>query len=96
MIAKQLFEEAANKISQTISNSPIKDVEKNAKAMFTSALNKMDMVTREEFEVQQQVLVKTRLKLNELEQRLAALEAKCAPQSIEEVAAEMIVEVEEK
>ena len=49
--------------------------------MFTGALNKMDVVTREEFDIQQQVLVKTRIKLAELEARLAVLEAQLSPQN---------------
>lgn len=75
MIAKQLFEDMTTKISETIANSPAKDLEKNAKAMLSGALNKMDVVTREEFDVQQQILIKTRTKLSEVEARLAALEA---------------------
>lgn len=74
MIAKQLFEEAASKIGETLANSPAKDFEKNAKAMLGSAFNKMDLVTREEFDIQQQVLIKTRTKLAELEARLDKLE----------------------
>lgn len=75
MIAKQLFEDLASKVSETIANSPAKDMEKNAKAMLTGALSRMDMVTREEFDVQQQILLKTHAKVSELESRLAALEA---------------------
>lgn len=79
MIAKQLFEELSEKISTTIANSPAKDVEKNAKAMLSSAFAKMDLVTREEFDIQQQILIKTRTKLSELEARLATLEANISP-----------------
>ncbi len=78
MIAKQLFEEAASKIGETLANSPAKDFEKNAKAMLGSAFNKMDLVTREEYDIQQQILIKTRVKLGELEARLAQLEAQLA------------------
>lgn len=81
MIAKQLFEEATQKVSEALANSPVKDINKNAKAMFTGALNKMDVVTREEFDIQQQVLVKTRIKLAELEARLAVLETQLSPQN---------------
>ena len=81
MIAKQLIEEAASKISETLANSPAKDFEKNAKAMLGSAFNKMDLVTREEYDIQQQILIKTRVKLTELEARLAQLEAQLAPQT---------------
>ncbi|MDK4681063.1 accessory factor UbiK family protein [Kingella negevensis] len=76
MIAKQLFEETANKISETLANSPVKDIEKNAKAMMSSAFNKIDLVTHEEFDVQQQILIKTRMKLVELEAKIAELETK--------------------
>ena len=79
MFGKNLFEEVTSKLSETIANSPAKDVEKNVKAMLGSAFNKMDLVTREEFDIQQQVLIKTRTKLIELESRLASLEAAHAP-----------------
>ena len=68
MFGKQLFEEVSAKISETIANSPAKDMEKNVKAMLGSAFNRMDLVTREEFDIQQQVLIKTRTKLVELEE----------------------------
>ncbi|ATD65721.1 accessory factor UbiK family protein [Neisseria weixii] len=75
MFGKNLFEEVTSKLSETIANSPAKDVEKNVKAMLGSAFNRMDLVTREEFDIQQQVLIKTRTKLVELEARLVKLEA---------------------
>lgn len=50
------------------------DFEDNAKAMLQSALSKMDLVTREEFDIQTRVLQKTRRQLEELEQRLSRLE----------------------
>ena len=80
MFGKQLFEEVGSKISETIANSPAKDVEKNIKAMLGSVFNRMDLVTREEFDIQQQVLIKTRTKLVELEERLAKLEAVQEPE----------------
>ncbi len=93
MIGQKLFEEVSAKIGETIANSPAKDVEKNVKAMLGSAFNKMDLVTREEFDIQQQVLIKTRTKLVELEERLARLEASQAlavveTELVEEVAAD--------
>lgn len=80
MLGKKLFEEVSAKVSETIANSPAKDVEKNVKAMLGSAFNRMDLVTREEFDIQQQVLIKTRTKLAELEERLKQLEAQLNPQ----------------
>ena len=86
MIGQKLFEEVSAKIGETIANSPAKDVEKNVKAMLGSAFNKMDLVTREEFDIQQQVLIKTRTKLVELEERLARLEAnQSVPVVIEQI-----------
>lgn len=102
MFGKQLFEEVTSKLGETIANSPAKDVEKNVKAMLSSAFNRMDLVTREEFDIQQQVLIKTRTKLVELEARLAKLEAaqtvaevnEKAETTVEEVAAKVEAAVE--
>ena len=92
MFGKQLFEEVSSKISETIANSPAKDMEKNVKAMLGSAFNRMDLVTREEFDIQQQVLIKTRTKLAELEARLAKLEAAQDPEEAALKAAEAAAE----
>ncbi len=50
------------------------DMEKNFHAVLQGTLGKLDLVTREEFEVQKAVLTKTRTKLEDLEIRVAALE----------------------
>ncbi|OAI12618.1 MULTISPECIES: ubiquinone biosynthesis accessory factor UbiK [Methylomonas] len=50
------------------------DMEKNIHALLQSALSKLDLVSREEFEVQKAVLAKTRAKLEDLEKRVAELE----------------------
>lgn len=71
-----LFNEMQSKINQAIENSPAKDIEKNVKSMMTQGFAKLDLVTREEFDVQAQVLAKTRAKLEALETRLAELETK--------------------
>jgi BMFP domain-containing protein YqiC len=63
------------RINKLIENSPAKDIEKNVKAMLSSGLSRLDLVTREEFEIQSQVLAKTRARLEQLEARVAALEA---------------------
>ena len=52
------------------------DMEKNVHALLQSALSKLDLVSREEFEVQKAVLAKTRLRLEELEKRVDELEKK--------------------
>ncbi|MDR3413134.1 MAG: accessory factor UbiK family protein [Formivibrio sp.] len=76
MLKEKIFDEIASKISEAIAASPVKDVEKNVRAMMASAFSKLDLVTREEFEIQQQVLIKSREKLTELETRVSELEAK--------------------
>ena len=73
------FNDLQSKIHQVIENSPAKDIEKNVKAMMTQGFSRLDLVTREEFDVQAQVLAKTRAKLEALEARLAELESKTAP-----------------
>lgn len=74
------FNDLQGKINQVIENSPAKDIEKNVKAMMTQGFSKLDLVTREEFDIQAQVLAKTRARLEALELRIAELEARLAPQ----------------
>ena len=57
-----------------------KDVEKNMRAMLQSTFAKMDLVTREEFDVQTAVLARTREKLEKLEKQIAELESKYSQQ----------------
>lgn len=76
MDMNNFFNELQGKISQAIENSPAKDIEKNVKSMMTQGFSRLDLVTREEFDIQAQVLAKTRSKLEALEARLAELEAK--------------------
>jgi BMFP domain-containing protein YqiC len=75
MDKSNFFTDMQNKINQAIENSPAKDIEKNVKAMMAQGFSKLDLVTREEFDVQAQVLAKTRTKLEALEAQVAALEA---------------------
>lgn len=56
------------------------EVDRKIKQVLQTQLNKLDMVSREEFEVQTQVLLRTREKLNEMEAKFAQLEAKLAEQ----------------
>ena len=50
------------------------DTEKNLRAALHSTLSKMDLVTREEFDIQQGVLARTRAKMETLEKQVAELE----------------------
>jgi len=79
MLNQKIFEEIGAKINETIAASPVKDIEKNIKAMLASTFSRLDLVTREEFDVQQEVLVRTREKLVQLEERLSRLESASVP-----------------
>jgi BMFP domain-containing protein YqiC len=54
------------------------DLEQNFKATLQAGLGKLDLVTREEFDVQRAVLLRTREKVDALERALAVLEARLA------------------
>ncbi|OYW39106.1 MAG: phosphoheptose isomerase [Hydrogenophilales bacterium 12-61-10] len=64
----------SDKLGEILKQSPAKDIESNLKAGVTAMLGKLDMVSREEFDVQSEVLARTRAKLEALEARLAELE----------------------
>ena len=65
----------AGKFEQVIKNSPVSELEKNARQRVISQLAKHGLVTREEYEIQAAMLKKAREKLVELEAKLAALDA---------------------
>ena len=69
-----VFNDLQARMSELFKNSPAKDVERNVKAMLSQGFSKLDLVTREEFDTQTQVLVRTRARLEELERRVAELE----------------------
>lgn len=75
MNKNHFFDEMQSKISQVLESSPAKDIEKNMKAMMNQGFSKLDLVTREEFDIQTQVLAKTRAKLEALEARVLQLES---------------------
>ena len=73
MFDPKFFEELSAKISEVIAASPAKDIEKNVKAMMMAMFARLDLVTREEFEVQRKVLERTREKLDAIEAQLAQM-----------------------
>lgn len=75
MLNAKFFEDISAKLSTMASSSPAKDIEKNMRALLTQGFAKLDLVTREEFDVQAQVLVRAREQLTALEARIAELEA---------------------
>lgn len=80
MTKANLFEDLQARLQQAIENSPAKDIERNVKALLQQGFTKLDLVTREEFDIQSQVLAKTRAKLEALEARVAELEAQLKKQ----------------
>ena len=63
MIDRQKIQEISDKIREIIKNSPIEDMENNINALLRSMFTKLDLINREEFDIQTEVLKKTRLKL---------------------------------
>lgn len=68
------LDEINNKIKELLANTPAADVQKNLRALLQSTFAKLDLVTREEFDVQRAVLLRAREKITQLEARLAELE----------------------
>jgi ubiquinone biosynthesis accessory factor UbiK len=79
MLKQKLATDMFGKVSEVIAMSPARDLEKNLKASLSAWLGKLDLVTREEFDVQTEVLARTRIQLQELEARLARLETPDTP-----------------
>jgi hypothetical protein len=74
MLNEKIFEDISAKLSAAASSGPAKDIEKNIRALLAQGFAKLDLVTRDEFDVQTQVLARTREKLVALEARVAELE----------------------
>ena len=79
MLNSKTLDELAARIGKALEGSPAKDIEKNVKAMLSSGLARLDLVTRQEFDIQAEVLRKTREKAERLEARIAELEARMPP-----------------
>ncbi len=76
MFNSPFITDLSNKINEIIKSSPLADVEKNINALIQGAFTKMELVSREEFDVQAEVLRNTREQLVKLEAKLADLEEK--------------------
>lgn len=77
MFDQKSIDDIANRLASAVPsglNNLKGDMEKNFHAILQATLGKLDLVTREEFEVQKAVLAKTRSKLEALEQRVAEIE----------------------
>lgn len=74
MTDPKFLDDLGARIRELIAASPARDIEKNLRALLSSAFARLDLVTREEFDVQREVLARTRDKLEKLEAKLAELE----------------------
>lgn len=74
MLSQKALDEINAKVSDLIAQNPAKDLEKNVRALLAAVFARLDLVTREEFDVQQEVLKRTREKLTQLEARVAKWE----------------------
>jgi BMFP domain-containing protein YqiC len=70
----QLIEELSSKLREMLAKSPAGDLEKNIHALLQSTFTKLALVSREEFDVQTEVLRRTREKLEALEKKISELE----------------------
>ena len=76
MIDSRLFEELRSRIDQALRDSPAQDVEKNIRALLAAWFERMDLVLREDFEVQKKLLERAQARLAELEARVDQLESR--------------------
>lgn len=76
MLNQQFADEISAKVREILASSPARDIEKNVRAMLATMFARLDLVTRHEFDVQTELLARTREKLTVLEARLAELEKK--------------------
>lgn len=71
---QRLLDEINEKVKAALAQGPAADLDKNLRAMLGGLFSRLDLVTREEFDVQREVLLRTRTKLDALEKKLAELE----------------------
>ena len=74
MFNSSFINDLSNKIRELVKNSPLDDMDKNIHALIQGAFTKLELISREEFDVQAEVLRNTRDKLASLEAKLAELE----------------------
>jgi BMFP domain-containing protein YqiC len=74
MLNPKLLDELSARFSELVAASPAKDIEKNARALLGSLFSRLDLVTREEFDLQVELLARARAKLSALEAQVAELQ----------------------
>jgi BMFP domain-containing protein YqiC len=76
MIDKRMFDDLNERIGEALRASPAADIEKNLRAVLKSWFDRLDLVSREDFDIQRKLLERAQARLTGLEARLAELEAK--------------------
>jgi BMFP domain-containing protein YqiC len=74
MTDRGFFDDLSERINEALRNSPAQDIEKNLRALLAGWFDRMDLVTRQDFEVQRKLLEAALEKVAALEQRLNDLE----------------------
>ena len=74
MLNEKLFQDLSARLSELVASGPARDLEKNVRAVLSGFFSRLDLVTREEFDIQSEVLRRTREKLDLLEAKVAELE----------------------
>jgi BMFP domain-containing protein YqiC len=76
MIDRRLFDDLNERIGEALRHSPAADIEKNVRALLAGWFDRLELVAREDFEVQKKLLERAQARLSELEARVAELEAR--------------------
>ncbi len=71
MIGDKILDDISARVAAAMASSPVRDAEKNVRVLLRSALGRLDLVSREEFDIQVALLARAREKLDALEERLA-------------------------
>lgn len=79
VLTPPFLDELGRRLQSLAAQTPVADLEKNARALLAGAFSRLDLVTREEFDAQARLLARTRAQVEQLEARVAALEARAAP-----------------
>jgi BMFP domain-containing protein YqiC len=75
MLNNQFLEDLSQKIRDMVNSTPAADINKNLRALLQGTFTKLELVTREEFDIQAEVLRRARQKMEQLELRVAELES---------------------
>jgi BMFP domain-containing protein YqiC len=79
MVDKRLIDELNERIGRVLQGSPVADVEKNVRSVLAGWFDRLQLVPREDFDVQRRLLERAQAKLAELEKRISDLESRHPP-----------------